>query len=88
MTRAHRDATPADIVEALRRARSDADAYLTPPEPQALDRVLVVSSVGALPALTILHAQIYELAVHGLDSAVGGRTCLRRRACSTPVSPR
>jgi hypothetical protein len=72
VTRAHRDATPADIVEALRRARSDADAYLTPPEPQDLDRVLVVSSVGALPALTILHAQIYELAVHGLDLQSAG----------------
>ncbi len=27
----------------------------------------MVSTVGPLPALTILHAQIYELAVHSLD---------------------
>ncbi len=72
VTLAHREATPADVIAALTRARDDVEAYLTPNEPQDLDRVLVVSSVGALPALTILHAQIYELAVHSLDLRSAG----------------
>jgi hypothetical protein len=72
VTRAHEDATPSEIIDALRRARDDVAAYLEPAEPQELDRVLVISSVGALPALTILHAQIYELAVHSLDLQSAG----------------
>lgn len=69
---AHRDASPADIIDALERARNQAAAYLKARKPQPLDRVLVVSTVGPLPALTIIHAQIYELAVHGLDLAAAG----------------
>ena len=72
VTEAHQDATKDDILAALRRARDQVDEYLEPTEPQELDRVLVVSSVGALPALTILHAQVYELAVHSLDLVSAG----------------
>jgi hypothetical protein len=69
----HRHASRDDVMSALRLARQQAAAYLEGDEPHELDQVPVVSTVGPLPALTILHAQIYELAVHGLDlHALGG----------------
>jgi hypothetical protein len=67
VVRNHRDASRAEVLAALERARDQAADYLSTDEPQELDQVLVVSTVGPLPALTILHAQIYELAVHSLD---------------------
>jgi hypothetical protein len=72
ITAAHRHADRSEILAALRRARDEAAAYLAPDEPQELDDVPVVSTVGLLPALTIIHAQCYELAVHGLDLHVAG----------------
>jgi uncharacterized protein (TIGR03083 family) len=69
---AHRDAGRDDVLGALERAREQAAAYLASDEPQELDKILVVSTVGPLPALTIIHAQTYELAVHGLDLAACG----------------
>jgi hypothetical protein len=63
----HRDASRHEVLTALERARDQAADYLSDDEPQELDQILVVSTVGPLPALTILHAQIYELAVHSLD---------------------
>ena len=69
----HRRASRSDVLAALRLAREQAADYLSGDEPHELDEVLVVSTVGPLPALTILHAQIYELAVHSLDlHALGG----------------
>jgi hypothetical protein len=67
VTTAHRDASRRDVVDALRRARDEAAAYLASDSPEELDDVPVVSTVGPLPALTVIHAQSYELAVHGLD---------------------
>jgi hypothetical protein len=70
---AHRDAGRDEVMSALHLAREQAAAYLEGDEPRELDEVPVVSTVGPLPTLTILHAQIYELAVHGLDlHALGG----------------
>jgi hypothetical protein len=70
----HRAATREEVMAALRLARAQAADYLEGDEPRELDEVPVVSTVGPLPTLTILHAQIYELAVHGLDlHALGGR---------------
>jgi Mycothiol maleylpyruvate isomerase N-terminal domain len=69
----HRQASRDDVMAALRLARQQAADYLEGDEPHELDQVPVVSTVGPLPTLTILHAQIYELAVHGLDlHALGG----------------
>jgi uncharacterized protein (TIGR03083 family) len=68
----HRNAGRDEVLGALERARDQAAGYLEPTDPQELDKVLVVSTVGPLPALTIIHAQIYELAVHGLDLAACG----------------
>lgn len=69
----HRDATRKEVLGALALARQQAADYLAGDEPHELDQVPVVSTVGPLPTLTILHAQIYELAVHGLDlHALGG----------------
>ena len=69
-------------------AREQAADYLDGDEPRELDEVPVVSTVGPLPTLTILHAQIYELAVHGLDLHALGGPRARRRACSTAAWPR
>lgn len=69
----HRQASRDEVMASLRLAREQAADYLEGDEPRELDEVPVVSTVGPLPALTILHAQIYELAVHGLDlHALGG----------------
>ena len=69
----HRSASRDEVMTALHVAREQAADYLEGDEPHELDEVLVVSTVGPLPTLTILHAQIYELAVHGLDlHALGG----------------
>ena len=69
----HRGASRDDVMSALHLARQQAADYLEGDEPHELDQVPVVSTVGPLPTLTILHAQIYELAVHGLDlHALGG----------------
>jgi hypothetical protein len=69
----HRSASREDVLAALRWAREQAAEYLAGDEPHELDSVPVVSTVGPLPTLTILHAQIYELAVHALDlQALGG----------------
>ncbi len=69
----HRNASRAEVLQALLLAREQAADYLAGDEPHELDQVPVVSTVGPLPALTILHAQIYELAVHALDlAALGG----------------
>lgn len=70
--RAHRGASRTEVLDALQRGREQAAAYLKGTKPKPLDRVLVVSPVGPLPALTIIHAQVYELAVHGLDLAACG----------------
>ncbi len=72
VVQAHRHADRDEVIAALERAREDAAAYLKHPEAQELDKVLVVSTVGPLPTLTILHAQVYELAVHSLDLAACG----------------
>jgi uncharacterized protein (TIGR03083 family) len=70
---AHPNASRTEVLDALQRNRDQAADYLKSTKPRALDRVLVVSPVGPLPTLTIIHAQIYELAVHGLDlAALGG----------------
>ena len=73
VVKTHRDASRDEVMGALRWAREQAADYLEGDEPRELDEVPVVSTVGPLPTLTILHAQIYELAVHGLDlQALGG----------------
>lgn len=70
---AHSHASRSEVLEALQRNRDQTAAYLKGTKPRVLDRVLVVSPVGPLPTLTVIHAQIYELAVHGLDlTACGG----------------
>ena len=63
----HGDASRDEVLGALRQARGEAAKYLGADQPNELDRVIVIATVGPLPALTILHAQLYELAVHALD---------------------
>lgn len=69
VTRAHRDASREEIFGALRRNRESAADYLAGdgPDDGKLDRADVVSTVGTLPLLTVVHASTYELAVHAQD---------------------
>ena len=68
---AHRDASRADVLEALRRNRAATARYLAE-EPEELDLAPTVSTVGRLPVLSVVLGQAYELAVHGLDLAALG----------------
>lgn len=77
VTSAHRDASPDDVLAALRRNREATASYLAD-EPVALDTAPTVSVVGTLPLLSVVLGQAYELAVHGLDLA----------ACGAPPPPR
>jgi hypothetical protein len=68
VTKAHRDASRDEVLAALHRNRDEVAAYLAPDSPDAeLDRNDVVATVGSIPLLTVVHAEVYELAVHGLD---------------------
>jgi uncharacterized protein (TIGR03083 family) len=68
VTRHHRDADREEILGALRRNRDEVAAYLAEDsESASLDRAEVVATVGKLPLLTVVHATVYELAVHALD---------------------
>ncbi|MDQ1635809.1 MAG: hypothetical protein QOJ32_2618 [Frankiaceae bacterium] len=69
VTSKHRDASHEEILAALRRNRDEVAAYLDDDaeDMRKLDRADVVATVGTLPLLTVVHATVYELAVHGLD---------------------
>jgi uncharacterized protein (TIGR03083 family) len=71
VTAAHRDASPAEVLAALRRNRDATAAYLAE-EPAELDAAPTVSTIGRLPMLSVVLGQAYELAVHGLDLAAAG----------------
>src|SRR4051794_12205172 len=71
ITAAHRDASRAEVLAALRAARAATESYLTD-EPAELDTAPTVSTVGRLPMLSVVLGQAYELAVHGLDLASAG----------------
>ncbi|MDP9428700.1 MAG: maleylpyruvate isomerase N-terminal domain-containing protein, partial [Actinomycetota bacterium] len=66
VTAAHRDASRAEVLAALRRNRDATDRYLAE-EPVGLDVAPAVAVVGPLPLLSVVLGQAYELAVHGLD---------------------
>src|SRR3954471_11828269 len=68
---AHRDASPAEVLGALRAAREATVRYLAD-EPEWLDTAPTVSTVGRLPMLSVVLGQAYELAVHGLDLVSAG----------------
>ena len=68
---AHRDADRAEVLAALRAARSATETYLAQ-EPDWLDTAPTVSTVGRLPMLSVVLGQAYELAVHGLDLVSAG----------------
>lgn len=66
VTTAHRDASRAEVLAALRRNRQATVRYLAE-EPTELDTAPTVSVVGRIPLLSVVLGQAYELAVHGLD---------------------
>jgi uncharacterized protein (TIGR03083 family) len=66
VTAAHRDASRDEVLAALRRNRQATARYLDE-EPVELDTAPTVSVVGAIPLLSVVLGQAYELAVHGLD---------------------
>jgi hypothetical protein len=69
VTSKHRDASREDVLAALRRNRDEVADYLNGDgeDDAKLDRADVVATVGTLPLLTVVHATLYELAVHALD---------------------
>ncbi len=68
---AHRDASDADVLDALQQARDRIARFFA--EEAAQDgRLLSRSTVGPLPVLSLVHAGTYELAVHALDLAPCG----------------
>ncbi|MGY1843578.1 maleylpyruvate isomerase N-terminal domain-containing protein [Modestobacter sp. SYSU DS0875] len=71
VTTAHRDASRAEVLAALERARAATVRYLTE-APAELDTAPTVSTVGRLPLLSVVLGQAYELAVHGLDLVSAG----------------
>lgn len=69
---AHRDASPEQVVTALRQARDHLAAFFASDDAVTLGRSPSRSTVGPLPVLTLVHAGCYELAVHALDLAPCG----------------
>jgi uncharacterized protein (TIGR03083 family) len=66
VTAAHRNAPRADVLAALERHRDGVRAYLDD-APDRLDGAPTAGPLGALPLLTTLLGEAYELAVHALD---------------------
>lgn len=64
---AHRDASSEQVLAALQNARDALAAWFAGPGPAELGRARVASSIGSLPLLSLVHAGVYELAVHALD---------------------
>ena len=69
---AHAGASTAEVVDALRAARSEVASYFASPSVREVGGLFAASSLGPLPVTTLLHAACYELAVHGLDLASCG----------------
>lgn len=69
---AHRDATPEQVVEALVAARERVARFFDSDEARTWGRMLTRSDAGPLPALSLVHAGAFELAVHALDLAPCG----------------
>jgi hypothetical protein len=74
---AHRDATAAEVVDAVVRARDRLAAFFASDDAVRLGRTPSRSAVGPLPVLSLVHAGCYELAVHALDL----------RPCGAPAPP-
>lgn len=71
LVQAHRDASAADVLDALGQARARIARFFAE-EAQEVGRLLSRSTVGPLPVLSLVHAGTYELAVHALDLAPCG----------------
>jgi hypothetical protein len=69
VTQNHADASRDEVLAALRRNRDEVADYLEGDGSKDgdLDRAEVVATVGTLPLLTVVHATVYEMAVHALD---------------------
>jgi Mycothiol maleylpyruvate isomerase N-terminal domain len=70
ITAAHKDATRAQILKALKKHRDDVEHFAE--QDPALDLAPTASLAGRLPLLTVIMGECYELAVHALDLASAG----------------
>ena len=68
----HRDATQAELLAALTRAREAVADFLGSADARELGVRRVDSVLGPLPLLAVVGAATYELAVHGLDLIPAG----------------
>ena len=68
----HRDATRAELLAALQRAREAVADFLGSAEAKEIGVRRVESVLGPLPLLAVVGAANYELAVHGLDLLPAG----------------
>lgn len=69
---AHRDATPAEVVDAVVAARARIARFYESDEARTYARLLSRSTIGPLPVASLVHAGTFELAVHALDLAPCG----------------
>jgi hypothetical protein len=69
---AHRGEGTDAVLSALVQARDALADWFDGPEPAELGRQVSSSAVGPLPVLSLVHAGVYELAVHALDLAPCG----------------
>lgn len=64
---AHQDASPEEVLAALQRSRDVLAEWFAGQGPVELGRARCASAIGPLPLLSLLHAGVYELAVHAMD---------------------
>lgn len=69
---AHRDASREEVLAALRHSREGVAAFFDSPDANRLALAPVMTVLGTLPLLSIVHAGCYELAVHLLDLVPAG----------------
>jgi uncharacterized protein (TIGR03083 family) len=69
LIQAHGDATPEEVLAALRASRDSVAEVLASATDPEIGLAPVASQLGPVPLLTLVHAGCYELAVHALDLA-------------------
>lgn len=64
---AHQDATPDEVVDALRRAAAEVSTFLGSRSDDRFGLTVTASPLGPVPMRTLCHAAVYQLGVSALD---------------------